>query len=162
MRTTMTTAPLLRNRVAGALAIFAGLLLISTGWVGGPGLLGQVVGYVASLLGGDIGAGLRLGLGVLVFLGGLGGITVLLGGFLIWKQHITTGRFLLWIGSGVTAFGLLVSLAIVAFTNWREALRLLTSLVQSAGWVGVLLSLASRRLASKPRRVTKVASAGAT
>ncbi|MGH2625509.1 MAG: hypothetical protein ACRDHY_02520, partial [Anaerolineales bacterium] len=140
----------MRNKLAGGLAIFAGLLLLATGWVGGPGLLGQLLEYAAAWLGGEIGAGLRFGLGVLVFLGGLGGFTVLLGGFLIWKQRITTGRFLLWIGSGVSIFGLLMTLGIAALTNWPEALRFLTSLVQSAGWLGVLLSLVARSVATKP------------
>ncbi len=138
-----------RNSLAGALAIFSGVLLVATGWVGGPGLLGTLLAFVSKFFQNEIGLVMRLMLGILSFLGSLGGIVVIIGGLLILKSRITSGRFFIWIGSGVTIFGLLVTLVLSLLGGWNRAVELVLSFTHSIGWIGAILSMIARGLTKK-------------
>lgn len=140
-----------RNLLAGTLAIFSGLLLISTSWVGGPGLLGKVLELASRFFGRELGMAIQLVLSVLVFLGGLGGVAVIIGGLLFLMERITSGGFFIWIGSGVTIFGLLVTLVLSLLGGWIRTMEFVVSIVHSAGWTGAILSLIARGLAKKKR-----------
>ena len=45
---------------------------------------------------------LVVGLFLLIVLSSLGGLGVMAGGFLIWKNHVTFGKFLIGIGAGIS------------------------------------------------------------
>lgn len=139
-----------RNSLAAALAMFSGLLLISTGWVGGPGLLGTMLEFASRFFENEIGLVIQLALNVLVFLGSLGGVAVMFGGFLILRRRITSGRFFIWIGSGITIFGLSVTLVLSLQGGLTQMVELVLSVIHSAGWIGAILSLVARGLAKKP------------
>ncbi|MFQ5999108.1 MAG: hypothetical protein ACE5KO_07375, partial [Candidatus Bathyarchaeia archaeon] len=82
----------------------------------------------------------------------LGGGAVVLGGLFILIRRITSGRFFIWIGSGVTVFGLLLTLALSLLEGLSQTIELVLSLVHSTGWLGAILSLVARGLAKKPQK----------
>ena len=87
---------------------------------------------------------------VLAFLAGLGGVSVILGGFILTKERLSTGKLLIGLGAGMGPIGLLVSLAQILYTSGLGALvSFLMVASQSAGWVGTVISIFARQTAKK-------------
>lgn len=90
---------------------------------------------------------------VLVFLAGLGGISVILGGTLLAGGRLSTGKLLIMLGAGMGLIGLLISLGQILLTFGLVALmNFLMLAAQSAGWVGVVLSIIARMTAGKSKQ----------
>ncbi len=92
-----------RNILAFALSVPAGILLLLKGITGPTEAYSWLLNYLSS---GVIADGLILtvattALLVLIFISSLGGIAVIAGGFLVWKDHVSTGRLLISLGAGV-------------------------------------------------------------
>jgi hypothetical protein len=81
---------------------------------------------------------------VLVWLSLLGGITVFFGGYLIYRDHVTSGKLLIGLGAGVGIPWLLIILLNVVLT------RDLTSVITRysiTGWAGITLAFMARTIA---------------
>ncbi len=92
-----------RNILAFALSVPAGILLLLKGITGPTEAYSWLLNYLSS---GVIADGLILtvattALLVLIFISSLGGIAVIAGGVLVWKDHVSTGRLLISLGAGV-------------------------------------------------------------
>lgn len=101
--------PVRRNEHAALLGAVAGVALLISGWTGA-----RPVNRFFTLLAEIVGEGPLLVVLAYVFIGvaSLGGFTVLLGAFLIWKDRVRTGRMLILIGSGAGIFTLLLFLLV--------------------------------------------------
>jgi len=75
---------------------------------------------------------------------GLGGVTVVVGGLLIFARHTGTGRLLIALGGGAGLLGLALSFGYTAFT-----MGVSTALGHSAYWIGLIMSVLARRVARK-------------
>ena len=92
---------------------------------------------------------------VLVFLAGLGGIGVIIGGFLLTKGRLSSGKLLIGLGAGLGLIGLLVSLGQLLYTSGLGAVvNFVMVASQSAGWVGTVLSIIARLAAGKSNQTT--------
>ena len=85
---------------------------------------------------------LLLAISIVSMLVGLGGFTVAIGGILILKRHLTTGRLLIALGGGTGFIGLLVSFGYTAATTGFGV-----AVIHSIYWVGLVMAIAARRVA---------------
>ncbi len=120
-----------QNTEAALLAAVAGALLIVSGWTGA-----RPVDHFFTLLEGIFGERPFLIILAYVFVGlaSLGGFAVVLGGYLIWKDRVRTGRILILVGSGAGFFTLLFFILV----NLRkEEFSLLLSVLPTVAGIGI-------------------------
>lgn len=132
------------RRTAAVLALVAGALLVLANVRGGSLLLEVGDQLARAWLPPDLAGPAHLLFTALLFIAGLGGLAVLLGGALYLRRWRRTGSLLVGLGAGVGILGLLV-LAGVSLASGRAA-GLLGWLLGPAG-VGVLLGILARRAA---------------
>ena len=133
-----------QNSEAALLAAFAGGLLLVSGWTGA-----RPVDRFFTLLEDIFGTRPLLILLAYLFVGvaSLGGFAVLLGGYLIWKDRVRTGRILILVGSGAGIFTLLLFLLI----NLRRAeFSLLLSVLPVV--LGIAIGIVAR-FRAKPKPI---------
>lgn len=130
-----------RNSQAMGLAIVAGILLLISG-VSGFATWETVRDFVnTNIIENEI---IHIVFVILIFIASLGGISVIIGGFLIGKNKVRTGKFIIAIGAGLGLIGLLVSL-VISIVEGSFTISSLTSI----GAIGLILSIAARMLAVK-------------
>ena len=81
---------------------------------------------------------------VLIVISLAGGLSVLAGAFLIYKNHVGTGKLLIGLGAGV-GIPWLILLAVTLITSGQVAA--VVAQHSSIGWVGVILAFAARTVA---------------
>ncbi|MCI4371253.1 MAG: hypothetical protein L3J78_01245 [Thermoplasmata archaeon] len=125
-----------RNSEAAILAAIAGACLLLSGWTGA-----RPVDRFFALLNEAFGPQPALIVLAYVFVGlaSFGGLAVLLGGYLIWKDRVRTGRILVLLGSGAGIFTLLL---FVLVNLRREEFSLLASVLPII--VGIATGIAAR------------------
>jgi hypothetical protein len=134
-----------RNDQAGLLGALAGILLAITGWTGY-----RSVDHLFDLFAEIFGIGrnpiLRIVAAVFIGIASLGGLSVLFGAFLIWRDRVRFGRMFILLGSGAGFFTLLVFL-LVNFR--REEFSFIASVLPTV--LGVAVGVAARfRSQAKP------------
>ena len=162
--TTNKTAKAVKNslpkshplRVAIVLAMLAGLFLLASGVTSGSILI-TGLNYVDTYLGPKIGAGqllVQLAIAALTIIVGFGGLLDILGGLLLWREHGTSGRFLIGLGGGTAILGLLFSMAEALYFSGLSA-PVFYQPYFTLYWIGAILATASilfsrRAYATKP------------
>jgi hypothetical protein len=132
--------------VGGALAVFAGLMIIFSGF-SSHGILGATLAYFGSLLPNMpqmIQFPLEVALWGITALIGLGGTVVVFGGILVLYNHRLTGRLLIALGGGMGFIGLIFAILYSLATSGFGSL-----FTHSEYWLGVLLATVARWLAKK-------------
>ena len=125
------------------IAIIAGILLLIAG-ISGAATWEAIKNFVAQQFpGNEI---LELVFVILIFIASLGGIAVIIGGLLIGKNKIGTGRFFILLGAGMGIIGLIFSI-IVAYSEGSLTIGSFLSI----GMIGIILSIAARMIAKKAR-----------
>ncbi len=81
---------------------------------------------------------------VLIVLSSLGGLAVLVGGFLILKNHVMTGKLLITLGAGVGIIWVLFLFFTLITTGDVSATLSQYSLI---GWIGLILAFLARLIA---------------
>ena len=81
---------------------------------------------------------------VLIVVSSLGGFAVLAGGFLIFKNHLWTGKLLISLGAGVGLFWVLFLLFTLVSTGDLSSAISQYSLI---GWIGLILAFFARLVA---------------
>ena len=136
--------PSSRQWIAIALAAIAGILLLISGIRGPIGTyqllqqelpkitqnqqILQIVNTVAAIL---------------IAISLAGGVSVLAGAFLIYKNHVRTAKLLIGLGAGV-GIPWLIMLAISLITTGQVAA--VVAQHSSLGWIGVILAFAARTI----------------
>ena len=134
-----------RNMAAFLISVPAGLLLLIKGVQGPTGFYFLILNFVSDLLtAGAVKSFLVFGLLFLIVLSSLGGLTVIAGGFLIWKDHVSTGKFLIGIGAGMSIFLILFLLITLATSG---DLYSVVAQYGILGWLGILLAFLARSIA---------------
>jgi hypothetical protein len=134
-----------RNLMVLILSVIAGVLLIISGTRGPFGIYEAVVQSLPLVTGDPLILSIA-GYVALIFisLASLGGFTVILGGFLVYKNHVKAGKLAMSIGAGVG----ILSLILIAFTiavsrDWS----IITSEHSPVGWTGLILAFVARTIA---------------
>jgi hypothetical protein len=78
----------------------------------------------------------------LILIASLGGIAVIVGGFLIGGSLVRTGKLLIALGAGIGLLGLIIAF-LISYYNGNPTLRIGSGL----GFTGVILSIVARILA---------------
>lgn len=140
----------MRNLVAFVVSIVAGSLLIVSGTRGPIGIyqliLQQLPSFTNNALVLEVAALVLL---FLIIMSSLGGFVVIFGGYLIYRNHIGTGRLTIGLGAGVGVPWLLFMLLTVAVTQDFTSVIAQHSLV---GWTGIILSFIARYTGKASKR----------
>ena len=130
-----------KNRKAMIIAIFAGVLLLISG-VSGLATWETIKNFVtANIIDNYI---VQIIFVVLIFIASLGGISVIIGGLLIGKDKIGTGKLFISLGAGLGLIGLLVSIIIAFMEN-----NFTVGSFFSVGAIGLILSIVARLMVKK-------------
>lgn len=133
------------NIVAFVLAGFAGVLLLVSSTSGYAGISTMVLEELPLFIHDElILSVLTAAAFVLLVFSTFGGFTVILGGYLIWRGYIRTGKVLIGLGAGVGIPWLIYVLFVL---NTTGELSLVQSQHNIIGWVGIILSLLARIIA---------------
>ena len=142
----------MRNRTPFLLALIGGILLWIAGATGSVGIVGTITEILASIpeLAPFVDI-LNLIYYILLILAGLGGITVIGGGFLMTTNRVGTGKFLIGIGAGMGLISLIIQIAQNVYTAGAgAALDLFLATAMTTTGIGIILSIIARRTARKP------------
>jgi len=135
------------SKSAVILAFVGGALLIIAGVTGSVGIVGKAIEYLIDHLGGSTADLLSIVLQALHFIANLGGVAVIFGGVLIYMERKRVAKFIMGIGAGMGLIGFLITLISAFFHGWVYTLSFLFIIVQSVGWIGVILSIVAALLA---------------
>lgn len=133
-----------RNKLAGIIAIVGGALLFLSGTAGMVGFLESLHEIVNDVMG-DTNETIENVFWVLIIIAMLGGISVMIGGYLIWKDFPIAGKILIILGTSMGVVGLIISLLTALyhgetdnFTNW---------LTTSFAGIGIICAIAAQKIA---------------
>ncbi len=134
-----------RNLLVFVLAIVAGVFLIVSGTRGPVGIYETILKTLPMITADPLILSVA-GTIALIFvtLSSLGGFTVILGGFLVYRNHVRTGKLLMSIGTG---FGIFSFILLVITIVLSGDLSIVTSEYSPIGWVGIILSFVARTMA---------------
>ena len=143
----MNTLSDLRNILAFALSVPAGILLLLKGISGPTETYRLLLEYLSSGIITDelVQSVITTTLLVLITISSLGGLAVLAGGFLIWKNHAFVGKFLIILGAGVGTLWVVFLLIALVTTGEVSSIISQYSLI---GWVGLILAFSARIIAN--------------
>jgi hypothetical protein len=136
----------LRNTMAFALSVPAGILLLLKGISGPTETYRLLLEYLSSGVITDelIQSVITTALLVLIAISSMGGLAVLAGGFLIWKNHAFVGKFLIALGAEVGALWVVFLLITLVTTGEVSSIISQYSLI---GWAGLILAFSARLIA---------------
>jgi hypothetical protein len=139
----------MRNQLQFALCIIGGLLLLGAGYNNGANtifLVYQLVHSIGALA--PFFLIFDIVLLLLWIIAWLGGVAIIIGGFLLTTSHIRTGKFIIAISAG---FGLisfiLVILWVVLTIGWAGLLLLAWLILHTAWALGLVLTIIARSTA---------------
>jgi hypothetical protein len=125
-----------QNRKAMGIAIVAGILLLIAG-VSGVATWETIKSFVTThIMDNSI---IQIVFVVLIFIASLGGIAVIMGGVLLGKDKIGTGKFLISLGTGFGFIGLIFSIVVAYMED-----NLTISSFLTIGAIGLILSIFAR------------------
>ncbi len=130
------------------LSVIGGLLLVVAGASGAIGVLGDFLGAVRQLLGDEAALSVQIVLGTLSVLTVIGGIGVVVSGFLLTTPRVRTGRTFLLLFVGMAVLGLFMALVQLVATG-TLTMDLVVQLGQSLGWIGAILGIVARIIAEQ-------------
>jgi len=119
--------------------------------IGSIGIYGTIIAFVADQYPEMVGV-LDNVLLILSFIAGLGGIGVIIGGFMLTTDRVGTGKFVIGIAAGMGLIGLIIVLAqhfmLAGTSGVIDYVNLMLS--QGSGWIGAILAILGRKMAGKP------------
>jgi hypothetical protein len=122
-----------------------GVLVVSSGFIE-HGIIAEIIFYLgqhtSQLISGSASLVVQALMSILSFLIGLGGITIILGGIIILRNHITVGRLLIGLGGGVGMFGFIITFGYSLVIHGPVSI-----ITHAYYWVGLLCSLIGAQLA---------------
>ena len=132
-----------RNTTSMVLAIVAGVLLLIAG-LSGAAAWESIKNFVTNNVADN--SAIQMVFAILIFIASLGGIVVILGGLLIWKNQVGFGKILIVLGAGIGIIGLIVSIIVAVAESDLTIGGFLT-----LGGIGIILSIVARAVAKKER-----------
>lgn len=130
-----------QNKKAMIVAIFAGILLLISG-VSGLATWETIKNFVTTNVVDNF--IVQVIFAVLIFIASLGGISVIIGGVLVGKNKIRTGKLFIMLGAGLGLIGLIFSIIVAILEN-----NLTIGTYFSIGFIGLILSIIARLMIKK-------------
>jgi hypothetical protein len=138
----------MHNRTSFILCIIGGSLLIASAASGTIAVIADIVDDLAKLFGPDFVVTFAIVMGILAVMTCLGGIGVIIGGFVFTTHRLELGRSIVLVSVATGVVGLLVSLLQLIMAG-DPILNLTFQIAQSLGWVGAILSVEARIVAEQ-------------
>jgi hypothetical protein len=132
-----------RNKTAMAVAFVSGIFLLIDG-VSGFATWDAIRSFVSTQLNLADNEIVQYVLAILIFIAALGGIAVIIGGVLIGKDKVISGKFIILLGTGLGIIGFVFSIIVGIYEGSFTYNSLLTF-----GALGIILSIVARRIAVK-------------
>jgi len=132
-----------RNKTSMAIAIVAGIFLLIDG-VSGFATWDAIKRFVINQLNLADNEMVQIIFAVLIFIAALGGIAVIAGGLLIGKDKVSSGKFIILLGTGLGIIGFIFSIILGIYEGNFTYNSLLTF-----GAIGIILSIVARMIAVK-------------
>jgi len=130
-----------KKKQAMIIAFFAGILLLISG-VSGFATWDAIRNFVTiNIIDNYI---VQMIFAVLIFIASLGGLSVIIGGLLIGKDKIRTGKSFIILGAGLGLIGLIVSIIVAVIEN-----NFTIGSFFSIGAIGLILSIIARLIVKK-------------
>lgn len=139
----------MRNKIPFLLSFVGGILLWIAAATGSIGIIGTIAEILTSIpeLAPFVDI-LNPIVYILAALAALGGIAVVVGGFLLTTARVGTGKFVIGIGAGMGLIGLIIHIAEIAYTmGFGVALDIFIGFALTTSGLGILLSIAARQMA---------------
>ena len=142
----------MRYKKAVFYAFISGILLILSGWRWYPVFWDELTAWLASELP-EYESFIRGFFVIILILAFWSGVTVILGGIFISREHLFTGRFLILIGAGIGLITLiLIFLFAVIILGLAEGLRFFFRHLLTLYGLGIIFAIFARKNAKKRRR----------
>jgi hypothetical protein len=130
-----------KKKQAMIIAIFAGILLLISG-VSGLATWEAIRNFViTNIIDNYI---VQIIFAILIFIASLGGLSVIIGGLLIGKDKIGTGKLFITLGAGLGLIGLIISIIVAIMEN-----NFTIGSFFSIGAIGLILSIIARLIVKK-------------
>jgi hypothetical protein len=129
------------NKTAMIVAIIAGIFLLIAG-VSGLATWETIKTFVVENLTDSF--IVQVIFSILLFIASLGGLSVIIGGILIGKDKVRTGKFMITLGAGIGLIGLIISIIIAYMEN-----SIVIGSFFSVGFIGLILSIVARLMVKK-------------
>ena len=129
------------NKTAMIVAIIAGIFLLIAG-VSGLATWETIKTFVIENLTDSF--IVQVIFSILLFIASLGGLSVIIGGILIGKDKVRTGKFMITLGAGIGLIGLIISIIIAYMEN-----SIVIGSFFSVGFIGLILSIVARLMVKK-------------
>ena len=126
------------------IAIIGGILLFISGTAGMVNFLESLHDIVNELMG-ESNDTIENVFWVLIIIAMLGGISVMIGGYLIWKDFPIAGKIFIILGTSMGIIGLIISLISALYHG--ETDNFMNWLTTSFAGIGVILAIAAQRIA---------------
>jgi len=139
----------MRNQTPFALCIIGGLLLLGAGYTNGANTIVLLYLFFHSIAAfAPFYLIIDIVLLVLWIIALLGGIAVIIGGYLLTTSHIRTGKFIIAISAGFGLISLILIIIWVVLTAGWAGLLILTWLILHTAWaLGLVLTVIARSTA---------------
>ena len=140
----------MRNKVPFILCIIGGALMLYAGVAGSVGIWGDILTLAATIAPGfeDIMIWILV---ILMNIASMGGVAVIIGGYLATTDRVGTGKFIIGIAAGLGIFGLIMNIytlyMAVGLAAFTQILNLLST---SAAALGPVLTIVARFRIKKP------------
>ena len=140
----------MRNKVPFILCIIGGALMIFAGVVGAVGFWEDLLSY-ATIIAPEFSEIMAWILVILQNIASMGGVAVIIGGYLITTDRVGTGKFVIGIAVGMGIFGFIMLIynmyMAMGMAAFAEIINILST---SAAIAGPVLTIIARTMAKKP------------
>ncbi|MGY5880094.1 MAG: hypothetical protein RTV31_07570 [Candidatus Thorarchaeota archaeon] len=140
----------MRNKIPFILCIIGGALMIYAGVVGGVGFWGDLLDYAATIAPGyaEIMAWILI---ILQNIASMGGVAVIIGGYLVTTDRVGTGKFIIGIAAGMGIFGFIMLIYNMYMAMGMAAFAELLNIIStSAAVAGPVITIVARFRIQKP------------
>ena len=155
-----------RNKIAAALALVSAVLFIASGYRANVGIYRAIESGIQHYTTKEVWQVAIIPLDILALIAQLGGFAVLAGAFLFLKNHITTGKFLVVVGTGQGVITIVATLILELISNGggggeggvAYASNYIFWFATSATGLGILFSIIATNVAKPAVSSSKAAS----
>jgi hypothetical protein len=141
----------MRNKIAAALALVSAVLFIASGYRGNVGIYRAIESGIQHYTTKEVWQVAIIPLDIVAIIAQLGGFAVLAGAFLLLKNHITTGKFLVIVGTGQGVITIVATLILELISEGEGGIAYAGNyifwLATSATGLGILFSIIATNVA---------------
>jgi len=122
--------------------------MIASGASGTLGYLDQLQDALDAVYGSTFTFTLEILLGILAALTAIGGLGVIIGGWILTTDRVEIGRILIMVSVGMGILSLIMSLVQLVLAG-IIAMGMMVQIAQSLGWIGAIFSIEARIISSQ-------------